>query len=1198
MGGTTMRILQLCGAMLVIVIAASCGGNNTKAGVTITFPVTNPVTVAAGGTQQFAANVSGISTTTNYWQVCLPSATVTVEPTNCTPVPGATISGQTALTGYGTITQNGLYSAPAVIPQPNSFVVMAISTADVTAFAVASVSISSSVQVQILPITASLQTGEHFQFTATVTGATNTDVTWSVSGNPGGDATDGYVCPNPAAPQPCTAGEYFAPSTSPGAISVTATSVQNTAATASASVTVTAGVSPTFTSMDPITVAEGSVQQDIYITGKDFFNTTSVTVNGATLPSTSFLFINSTLIRATIPGSYLQQVGTVAVGLIEQNGGVVTSLAGNLNVVPIRPALVAVIPDTVSEGTGSASVSLTGGYYVPGRTVTEFDGSSAGITTQYVDSRHLNVTTPANSVFVAGLHQLVLQNSDAAAASIPSLTAKNVAVTPNPNSISTAPDAPIAVGASPSAVAIDYATGTALVANTGSSTVSVVNLVPSPSNVGTISVGNSPTGIAVDDLLSPAIALVVNNADQTVSTINLATMSVIGSPLSVSLTTATPVPLPYSIGINPLTHRAIVTYQNTSLATILDLSSGTPVIVQQFTGTVNSPYGTGNNPSVAVDPRLNWAVVTPGSSGVGDINIVDLGRTAVAGVDAGRTPRMVAAAQLSTSTSNTTLGVGLDTETHQILFTDPNAATLTSFNLLNQTVNSISFNNNGVLINGQGYVASAVNPFVNLGIAVNSDSGTAAVADLENGNVLQTVQGLGSNPIAVAVDPASNQAVIVNQGDGTVSVVSLGTIRTPQILETSPSTTLTSASPLTLTITGSGFTSGSVVRLDQVPVATATVAGSCVGGVCRQLTATVPASMLGSARRFMVDVLNSDSSVSNVTDLTVIQQVIVGTQPVGVAVDTERHLAVVTNTFDGTANMVALSPQTPVFGGGTAGAVGTIGLPILVGTNPQGVGVLPRLGFATVANNQSDNVTIVDVAGDLAPSTIFLCSGCVPVGVTMDGDTGQAAVTYSQDVGNVNQGNVTMVNLAAATIGAPFRVDQSPTGIAIDPTLGYAGVAASQTDALNILDITTGGLVGQGLISGFQEPAGVVFDALNQVFLVANSLESTVAIINPSTFQTSSVAVGVNPTSVDYDFQTSTLMTVNSLSNTISMLDYDCPPTNVPNGCSNPVVRTAVTGGSSTGIIGPNTIAIDPLLDIAVIVDPDNNRILLMPIPH
>lgn len=1195
-----MNVFKLCGVIAVIVLAASCGSNGTTAGVTITFPVANPVAVAENGSQQFAGNVSGISITTVYWQVCLPSATATVEPTQCTPVPGVTINGQTALLGYGTITQNGLYSAPNAIPQPNNFVVMAISTADVTAFAVRSVAISSSVQVQILPTSASIQAGEHFQFTATVSGATNANVTWSVGATAGGDQLDGYICPNPAAPQPCTAGEYFAPSTPPGSVAVTATSVQDPSASATANVTISSGIGPTFTSISPSTVGEGSAQQDVYVTGKSFFNTTSVQVNGVTLSSTDVVFIDSTLLRATIPGSFLQQVGLVPVNLVEQSGGV-SATSGNLNVVPIGPALVAVNPDTVSEGSAGATVALTGGYYLPGRTVAEFDGASSGVTTQYVDSRHLNVTTPANSVSLAGLHQLVLQNTDAVTAKVRSLTAKNVAVTPSPGSISSAPGALLAVGASPSAVAIDYATGTALVANTGDGTVSVLNLVPSPANVGTIPVGNGPTGIAVDDLLSPPIALVVNNTDQTLTTIDLATMQVVGAPLSVSLTTASPVPLPYSIGINPLTHRAIVTYQNTNEATILDLSSGAPVIVQQMTGTINSPYGTGNNPAVAIDPRLNWAVVTPGSTGIGDINIADLGRTAIPGVDGGRAPQMVAASQLSAS--NTTLGVGINTETHQILFTDPNAGTLTSFNLLNQTVNSISFNVGGVVVSKQGYVAASVNPLANLGIAVNRDESTAAVADLENGNVLQTVSGLGGMPAAVAVDPASNEVIVVNQADGTVSVASLGPVRTPQILEMSPVTALTSASPVTLTITGSGFTSGSVVRLDQVAVATATVPGSCTPApsVCRQITATVPASMLGSARRFIVDVLNTDLTVSNVTDFSVIQQVIVGTRPVGVAVDTDRDLAIVTNSLDGTASLVALSPTTPVFGGGTAGAVGTIGSPIPVGGTvsiPMGVAVLPRLGLATVANNEGDNVTVVDDTGNISPNTLSLCTGCQPVGVTVDGDTGEAAVTNSQVASNVNQGNVTMVSLAASALGSTFRVDQFPTGIAIDPTLGYAGVAASQTNALNILNIATGSLVGQGLISGFQQPAGVAYDPLNQVFLVANSLESTVAIVNPGTFQTSSVAVGVNPTSVDYDYQTSTLMTVNSLSNTISVLDYDCPPSNVPNGCSNPQVRAAVTGGSSTGVIGPNTIALDPLLDIAVIVDPDNNRILLMPIPH
>jgi DNA-binding beta-propeller fold protein YncE len=140
------------------------------------------------------------------------------------------------------------------------------------------------------------------------------------------------------------------------------------------------------------------------------------------------------------------------------------------------------------------------------------------------------------------------------------------------------------------------------------------------------------------------------------------------------------------------------------------------------------------------------------------------------------------------------------------------------------------------------------------------------------------------------------------------------------------------------------------------------------------------------------------------------------------------------------------------------------------------------------------------------------------------------------------------------------------------------------------------------LLSNFNLPAGVNFDSLNQVFMVANSAENSVVLVNPTSFLINSFRVGIDPTTVDYDIQASTMLTVNSLTNTISVLDYDCPPANVPNGCTNPQVQTAVTGSSpqmwSSVVIGPNSLAIDPLLDLMVTVDPDNNRILLMPIPH
>ena len=106
--------------------------------------------------------------------------------------------------------------------------------------------------------------------------------------------------------------------------------------------------------------------------------------------------------------------------------------------------------------------------------------------------------------------------------------------------------------------------------------------------------------------------------------------------------------------------------------------------------------------------------------------------------DVARTPAVVASLGLATT------GVGINGETHQVLFTNPNAGNLTSFSLLNNTVNSITFMNGGVAVDQLGFSAAAASPLENVGIAVNALSATAAIVDLENGNVLQTVTLPGS----------------------------------------------------------------------------------------------------------------------------------------------------------------------------------------------------------------------------------------------------------------------------------------------------------------------------------------------------------------------------------------------------------------------------------------------------------------------
>jgi DNA-binding beta-propeller fold protein YncE len=199
----------------------------------------------------------------------------------------------------------------------------------------------------------------------------------------------------------------------------------------------------------------------------------------------------------------------------------------------------------------------------------------------------------------------------------------------------------------------------------------------------------------------------------------------------------------------------------------------------------------------------------------------------------------------------------------------------------------------------------------------------------------------------------------------------------------------------------------------------------------------------------------------------------------------------------------------------------------------------------------------------------------------------------------VTRSTTTMPQVAVAP-GASPSVDQGAVAVAVDPTLNFAAVAtASSTSSLDIVSMATDAIVGR--VSSLQNPSGVVFDPVNQVFLTVNSLVNNIVITDPATLTSSSVSVGIAPTSVDYDFQTSSLVTVNAGSHVMSVLDYACPPTVPLPACSEPQVRAVLgLGGAQTSnlVLGPNAVAIDQKLGIAVLVDPDNDRVLLVPLPH
>ncbi len=159
------KLEGLLGAVALLATFAGCGGNSTKVGITVTGPTASPVDVLLGNNAQFGATVVGISTTSVFWQICLPATSTTIQPTNCTapqPItPGAPVP-TTPLTGYGTITMTGLYTAPSKVPAQNSFVIMASSTVQPTAFGIITVNLDSGIVVTVTPATATIGPNETY----------------------------------------------------------------------------------------------------------------------------------------------------------------------------------------------------------------------------------------------------------------------------------------------------------------------------------------------------------------------------------------------------------------------------------------------------------------------------------------------------------------------------------------------------------------------------------------------------------------------------------------------------------------------------------------------------------------------------------------------------------------------------------------------------------------------------------------------------------------------------------------------------------------------------------------------------------------------------------------------------------------------------------------------------------------------------
>ncbi len=292
-------VLACLGSFLNVCSSFGYSHHHVKYSISIS---PSSTTVQVGLSQQFTATVSGTTNTAVNWRV------------------NGVAGGNSSV---GTISSTGLYTAPSSVPT-SLVTVTAQSVANSTSSARATVTIlpvPTPVSLSISPGSASLQVGSSQQFTATVSGTTNTAANWLVNGIAGGNSSVGTIS---------LTGQYTAPSSVPTSlVTVTAQSVANPPSSANATVTILSAPTPV-----SVVISPGSASLQV---GR------------------------SQQFTATVSGTANSAVNWLAAGIAGGNSSVGTISAGGMYTAPssVPTSPVTVTAQSAANPPSSASATVT-----------------------------------------------------------------------------------------------------------------------------------------------------------------------------------------------------------------------------------------------------------------------------------------------------------------------------------------------------------------------------------------------------------------------------------------------------------------------------------------------------------------------------------------------------------------------------------------------------------------------------------------------------------------------------------------------------------------------------------------------------------------------------------------------------------------------------------------------------------------------
>ncbi len=303
-----------------------------------------PATIPTGTSYQFSATVTGSSNSEAqdlYWQVS-PST-------------------------QGLISNSGLYSAP---PAATSGVTItagsAFDTSSRPPTATANISITP-VNISISPTSATVDAGNTQQFTATVTGVSNTNVLWYVAGALNGNGNVGTITTGAST----AVATYQAPSGNGGSLTITAQSQADSSAEANAIVMV----------LPAPAVSVSPANASIPIGGTQQFTATE---SGVTNP--------------TFTWSVAAASGCTAanIGSINSSSGLYTAPASTI--LPVSPCPIVITASVPGGDTGSAPANLHVAVTITPATDTIGQGANRQFSAVVTGTTNQSVEWSANGV--------------------------------------------------------------------------------------------------------------------------------------------------------------------------------------------------------------------------------------------------------------------------------------------------------------------------------------------------------------------------------------------------------------------------------------------------------------------------------------------------------------------------------------------------------------------------------------------------------------------------------------------------------------------------------------------------------------------------------------------------------------------------------------------------------------------------------